>query len=217
MTAPGAGTALFADERAQARFEFRSFAQDLDAVRRRLEALTVPLPDAIRERQSSEVYVVSRASDVHSVKVRGGKLDIKTWVTTVDGLEQWHPLAKFAFPLGAAVLHDEVFPALGVAPPALPDAEYDLERFLALARAHPALVVVRVQKRRFAYLVHGTICEYAEVLVNGARVVTVSIESTDLAAIRQAMEATGMAGLENINYLQAIKRVIGLSATPLPT
>ena len=53
------------------------------------------------------------------------------------------------------------------------------------------------------------------VLINGARVVTVSSESTDPEAIRRTIVDTGMAGLENINYLQAIKRVIGMLPMPL--
>lgn len=59
-------------------------------------------------------------------------------------------------------------------------------------------------------MVNNTICEYAIVLINGARVVTMSSESTETADIIKTTEQTGLYGFENINYLQAIKRVIGM-------
>jgi hypothetical protein len=64
-------------------------------------------------------------------------------------------------------------------------------------------------------MVHDTICEYAVVLINGARVVTVSTESTDIDALQRTITDTRMAPLANLNYLQAIKRVIGMIPQPL--
>jgi hypothetical protein len=211
MTAP----ALQIGEISAPRFEFRTFGQDFDAIHQRLARFSVPIPEKHWERQSDEIYIVSGTNDRNNTKIRDGKMDIKTWVQTVDGLEQWNPLMKGSFPLPPAVLRDEVFPAFQISIPALPADACPYDEFLALIRAHPDLSAVRVHKRRFGYMVHDTICEYAVVLFNGARVVTVSSESTDLAAIHRTMTDTGMAGLENINYLQAIKRVIGMNPMPL--
>ncbi len=197
------------------RFEFRTFGQDFDAIHQRLARLSVPIPEKHWERRSDEIYIVSRTNDLNNTKIRDGKMDIKTWVQTVDGLEQWNPLMKGNFPLPPAVLRNDVFQAFQVSVPVLPSESCPYDDFLALIRAHPDLSAVRVHKRRFGYMVHDTICEYAVVLFNGARVVTVSSESTDLATIHRTMTDTGMAGLENINYLQAIKRVIGMNPMPL--
>jgi hypothetical protein len=64
-------------------------------------------------------------------------------------------------------------------------------------------------------MVNDTICEYAVVLINGARVVTVSSESTEMENILKTLSDLKLEGIENINYLQAIKRVIGMINKPL--
>lgn len=197
------------------RFEFRCFGQVFDGIHHRMARLSVPVPEKLWERRSDEIYIVSRTNDVNNTKLRDGKMDIKTWVQTVEGLEQWNPLMKGDFPLPAPVLRDEVFPAFRVGAPSLPPGDCALGDFLALIRAHPDLAAVRVHKRRFGYLVHDTVCEYAVVLINGARVVSISAESTEVADLQRTIADTGMAGLENINYLQAIKRVIGMNPKPL--
>lgn len=197
------------------RFEFRSFGQDFNTIHHRMSRFSVPVPEKVWERRSDEIYIVSRTNDINNTKIRDGKMDIKTFVQAVDGLEQWNPLMKGNFPLPAAVLRDEVFPAFQVGTPDLPAGDCTYDTFLALIRAHPDLAAVRVNKRRFGYMVHDTICEYAEVLINGAKVVSVATESTEVADLQRTIADTGMTGLENINYLQAIKRVIGMIAKPL--
>ena len=64
-------------------------------------------------------------------------------------------------------------------------------------------------------MVNNTICEYGEVLINGARVVTINSESTEIDDIKKTIKEVGLEGVENINYLQAIKRVIGMINKPL--
>ena len=55
---------------------------------------------------------------------------------------------------------------------------------------------------------------WAEVLINGAKLMTINSESTELEDIKKTMVDTGIDQLENINYLQAIKRVIGMIDKP---
>ena len=76
-------------------------------------------------------------------------------------------------------------------------------------------MAVRIHKQRSAYLVNNAICETGSVLINGARVETICIESTEMDDILKAINEIGLAGIENINYLQAIKRVIGMIDKPL--
>lgn len=73
---------------------------------------------------------------------------------------------------------------------------------------------VRVDKQRFGYMVNDTICEVGNVWINGAKLVTINSESTVLADILKTMKDVGVDGFENINYLQAVKRVIGLIDKP---
>ena len=202
-------------EASKPRFEFRTFGQDFGEAARRMARLSVPVPESLWERRSEEIYIMSRTNDVNNTKIRYDSLDIKTYVQTVDGLEQWNPLAKAEFPVGAAVLKEELFPAFRVDVPEIQEEMCALEDFLAMVGEHPDLQPVRVHKQRFGYMVNDTICEVANVLINGARVVTINSESTEVEDVKRTIADVGLTGVENINYLQAIKRVIGMIDRPL--
>jgi len=202
-------------EQSKPRFEFRSFGQDFQKQAERMARLSVPVPEKLWVRHSDEVYIMSRTNDLNNTKIRDGKMDIKTYVQTVDGLEQWNPLMKGEFPMDREILLQDVFPAFQVtAPDNLPD-RVSLDQFLAVVVSHPDLQAVRVHKERYAYMVNDTICEVGYVLINGARVMTINSESTEIGDILKTIADVGLSGVENINYLQAIKRVIGMSDKPL--
>ncbi len=197
------------------RFEFRTFGQNFDKQAKRMARLSVPVPEKLWVRHSDEIYIMSKTNDINNTKIRDGKMDIKTYVKTVDGLEQWNPLMKGEFPISAETLKNEVFPAFQVEMPEFEKEEYTLEEFLAMVDAHPDLQAVKVHKERFAYMVNDTICETGNVLINGAKVVTINSESTEIEDIKKTLKDVGLEGIENINYLQAIKRVIGFINKPL--
>jgi hypothetical protein len=197
------------------RFEFRSFGQNFENAAKRMARLSAPIPEKVWERYSDEIYILSRTNDINNTKVRDGKMDIKTYVQTVDGLEQWNPLMKGEFPIQASVLKNEVFPAFQVQMPELNKDVYTFEEFMDMIEKHPDLAAVKVHKQRFGYMVNNTICEWGEVLINGARVVTINSESTEVGDIKKTVKEIGLEGVENINYLQAIKRVIGMINKPL--
>ncbi len=193
------------------RFEFRTFGQDFDEQHYRLSRLSVPVPEKVWERHSDEIYILSRTNDINNTKIRDGKMDIKTYVQTVDGLEQWNPLMKGEFPISSKTLKEEVFPAFQVENlPELTKDTYSFDEFMDMVRAHPDLQPVKVHKERYGYMVNDTICEFGYVLINGARLATINSESTEVEDIKKTMQDVGMDGFENINYLQAIKRVIGM-------
>ncbi len=197
------------------RFEFRSFGQNFDNAHKRMARFSVPVPEKVWERHSDEIYILSRTNDVNNTKIRDGKMDIKTYVQTVDGLEQWNPLMKGEFPIEASVLNKEVFPAFQVEMPVLSKEVYTYDEFMEIINNHKDLQAVKVHKQRLGYMVNDTICEYGEVLINGARVVTINSESTEVEYIKKTMKDVGLESVENINYLQAIKRVIGMINKPL--
>ena len=123
---------------------------------------------------------------------------------------------KGEFPISAQVLRDEVFPAFKVeGMPELTKDEYTLEEFLKMIDEHPDLQAVTVEKARYGYMVNDTICETGEVYINGAMVRTINSESTEIEDIKKTIADCGLEGVENINYLQAIKRVIGMINKPL--
>ena len=197
-------------EESKPRFEFRSFGQDFSAAAARMARMSIPVPEKLWERHSDETYIMSRSNNTNNTKIRDGKMDIKTYVQTVDGLEQWNPLMKAEFPVPRKTLEDDVFPAFKVAMPELEQEQYSYEEFIVIIDAHADLQAVKVHKQRFAYSVNDTLCEVANVLINGARVATINSESTEIEDIKKTLADLGIGNLENINYLQAIKRVIGM-------
>ncbi len=196
------------------RFEFRTFGREFDEASFRMGRLSGPVPEKVWERHSKEIYIVSSTNDKNNTKIRDGKMDIKTFVTEKDGLEQWNPLMKGEFPIGREVLENEVFPAFAVEMPKLTKDTYTLEEFLAMVKANSSLRAVKVEKQRFGYMVNDTICEVGNVWINGAKLVTINSESTVLSDILKTMKDVGIDKFENINYLQAVKRVIGLIDKP---
>ena len=210
-----AKSAMKIGEISKPRFEFRTFGQNFEEASKLMARLSEPVPKKVWERKSEEIYILSKTNDVNNTKIRDGKMDIKTYVKTVEGLEQWNPLMKGEFPIAKEVLLNDVFPAFKVAMPELTQEKYTLEEFLAMIDAHENLQGVKVEKHRFGYMVNNTICEVGNVLINGAKVVTINSESTEVNDILKTLEDVHLTGIENINYLQAIKRIIGWINKPL--
>ena len=78
------------------RWEWRILGEHVGAVDGRVAALA---PE--RSEEGDELYLLSLQGDA-SVKIRGGLLDVKRLESvSADGLEQWRPVLKNAFPLGA--------------------------------------------------------------------------------------------------------------------
>lgn len=196
------------------RFEFRTFGQDFNKAINRMARLSLPVPEKVWERNSDEIYIISRTNDINNTKIRDGKMDIKTYVQTVDGLEQWNPLMKGEFPISSEVLEKEVFPAFMVEMPKLTKDVYTYEEFMDMVNNHKDLLAVRVHKQRWGYMVNDTICEAGAVLINGAKLMTINSESTEIEDIKKTVKEVGLEGVENINYLQAIKRVVGMINKP---
>lgn len=193
------------------RFEFRTFAQNFGQVTTAMRNQS--LVEGIRE--SSEIYIMSAGNNENNTKIRDDKMDIKVFVQRNEGLEQWNPRMKGVFPMKASMIVDDVFPALGVSVPKLLRDEYTLDEYLAeVIKPHPDLAAVNVFKQRFAFTINGCIAEHARLLINGAAIETVSIESVDVPAILEAIRMVGLSDYENVNYLMAIKRIIGMETMP---
>lgn len=198
-------------EKIKPRFEFRTFAQNFGIVERKMREHS----EIENLRESAEIYIMSGANNENNTKIRDDKMDIKVLVQEKEGLEQWKPRMKGKFPMNATQITNEVFPAFGVKMIELQREEYTQKQYLdEIIKPHPGLVAVHVFKRRFAFTVNKCICEIADILINGALIKTVSIESTEINDILKTKEMLRLTEYENINYLLAIKRVIGMEALP---
>ena len=203
-------TAVSAEEAARIvpRAEFRVFGQGIiDTVKQKIWDAGAVLQKA--RKMPPETYFLSAHTNEANVKVREGLLDIKTKVgETLEGYEIIQPRGKFQFPvkkedLATILSHLKVEMNL--------DKEtYTIEEFIAMARKHPDLVPVTVEKMRYGFTVEGIICEYAQVWFNGALVESACCESENYAGMRQVIEALGIAAMPNTNYLKAAKRVVGM-------
>lgn len=190
----------------QPRFELRAWADDLGTVRERVSALA----DPHEVRESVETYIVSSTTTDANPKVRGDLLDIKVLIATRDGFEQWEPQLKTSFPIPASVLRNEFFRILGVFAPNLDRDAYSYDQFIHdIVEHHEELAAVEVVKQRRISTVRGCITEFAHVSIAGKDTQTAAVESTDLEALREARELTGLDAYENTNYPAAIKRAIG--------
>ena len=87
------------EDSSKPRFEFRTFGQNFDNAAKRMARFSMPAAEKVWERFSDEVYILSKTNDTNNTKIREGKMDIKTLVKTVDGLQQWNPLMKAEFPI----------------------------------------------------------------------------------------------------------------------
>ncbi|HNW60933.1 MAG TPA: hypothetical protein PKI62_14735 [bacterium] len=189
------------------RFEFRAFAQNFGIVEEKMRALS-PI-DQIRE--SSEIYIMSGGNNENNTKIRNGLMDIKVLVQLQRGLEQWNPRMKGQFPMTTEMIKNEVVPAFGVPMPDFKRDIYTLAEYLdEIIKPHPALTAVNVFKRRMGFTINGCIAELAEVYINGARIMTANLESTEVEDILKAKEMIALGDYENVNYLLAIKRIIGM-------
>ncbi len=142
-------------------------------------------------------------------------MDVKVFVKEEKGLQQWKPRMKGEFPMSAEVIKNDLFPAFGVDLPEFNRDTYTLDQYIdEIIKPHPLLMAADVFKRRFAFTVNGCITEFAQLLINGAAIQTVAVELEDVDAILKAMKILGLTEYENINYLLAIKRIIGME--PLP-
>ena len=195
----------------QARYEFRAFAQNFGLVEEKMRKLS----KFEKFRESSEIYILSAANNEHNIKIRYDMLDIKVLVKEEQGLQQGYPRMKAEFPLKMAVIRDEVFPALKVAVPEFKRSEYSFNQYLEdIIQSHPDLSIAQVYKRRFGYTINSCISEIAELLINGAAIKTIAVESLDIRAILQTKEILGLQAYQNVNYLLATKRILGMA--PLP-
>ncbi len=190
------------------RAEFRVFGHGvIDIVKEKIWDCKTLLQKA--RKMPPETYFLSVHTSEANVKVREGLLDIKTKVgETPEGYEIFQPRGKFQFPVKREEL-TTILSHLKVEM-CLDKETYTLENLVAMARKHPDLVPVTVEKMRYGFTIEGIICEYAQVWFNGAMVETACCESENYAGMRQVVEALGIAAMPNTNYLKAAKRVVGM-------
>jgi len=194
-----------------ARAEFRVFGRDIIAgVQLHIWNGRTVLQQI--RRMPPETYILSRLTNDANVKVRDGLLDIKVKSgTTPEGYEVFQPVGKYQFPVTGDQLR-AITAALKIDWPA-ERVTWTFDEFSHQARQHPDLALVAVEKVRHGFTMDGVICEYAQVWFNGAMVETACVESEDHVQMASVVDALGLTGVPNVNYLKAAKQVVGMATT----
>ena len=197
------------------RFEFRTFGHNFTDYHNKMAELSLPVPDEMRVRKFDEIYIISKTVDNTNIKVKNNKLDVKKLIQVRDNLEKWNTMMKFDFPVSKKLLMDEIFPALKADILLIKYNEVDEKQFVNIIKRHKDLLVIPVHKKRYAYILNYTICEFAEVIFGNDCLYTVSVESTEAEEVTKTIQELNLDSLENINYVQAIKRVNNIISKPL--
>ena len=187
------------------RWEWRCFGEHFGAAEALIDSMT---PDRVHE--SDEVYLLS-AIGTDAVKVRDGLMDVKHLVQVdADGLEQWVPVMKAAFPLTIADL-EEVFAALGISSsPSTSRTTYTLAELMDEVVAPSAdLTAVDVHKRRVRYTIGGCTAEVTEVRAGHASTRTIAVESEDPARVVAAVRELGLPLRPNRSFASGLRRLVG--------
>jgi exopolyphosphatase/guanosine-5'-triphosphate,3'-diphosphate pyrophosphatase len=189
------------------RWEWRTFGAQLGEAGARLEALE---PERVED--SDELYVLALDSDA-SMKVRGGVLDVKRLERVDDdGLEQWMPVAKASFPVGAAAIV-RLEEALKAPAHMLDRAEYTLDQLLAeVVGPSSELMAVPVHKHRAHYTVGGAMVELSEIGTERGSRQTIAVESEDPALVVATVRELGFETRPNVSLPRELKALAGFDA-----
>jgi hypothetical protein len=195
-----------------ARFEFRVFGQCFDEAEQRLRALA-PC-NAIQE--SREIYLVGdEHMDWQNIKIRDGKLELKRLVERRSDLERWSPSGQWPFPIPASVMQELLVANDGSNGEESLPPELSKQQVLELATGPPLpLSRANVCKRRFRFELAGCRAEVDQLLVNGASIGSLAIESEDPDRVLELRSALRLSDRENLAYPLGLGRILGLR--PLP-
>ena len=186
------------------RWEWRAFGDHFGDAESTLARLT-PYQVTV----STELYLLS-AADAEVAKVRDGLLDVKQLQQrSDDGLEQWLPVRKTAFPLSPAEVGEVLTDLRIEAPASLTRTEYSLAELLQeVVKPDPSLLALEVVKRRQRYTVHGCTAELTDVRAGQASTRSIAIESEDAGLVLAAVRELGLDARANTNYPRGLKALV---------
>lgn len=187
------------------RWEWRTFGEDFGVSEEKIKAYELG-----NFKKSSEKYILSRNSN-ENCKVRDELMDIKSLQQINDDkLEQWYPTLKEGFPLSQETITMLCKDFFKVEVPAMDKEAYDFEAYIELCKTVKDLVVVDVYKERSIYVINEAIVEIAETKFNGVPMRTICVEHTDPENVINVVRMLGADHFENINYIQAMKKAVGI-------
>ncbi len=185
------------------RWEWRTFAQTVRSADAVFDAMT---PASIEE--SDELYLLVPGGD--TVKVRHGLMDIKVLrETDANSLQRWEPILKAQFPLDDSAART-VFEGLRTPLPPISPEGLTLDAVVAAAESGAAggLRAVEVHKRRIRYTLGGCQAERSVAEAGGRRATSIAVESTDPAAVVDAVDSLGLRDYCNMDVPTGLRLLL---------
>ena len=119
---------------------------------------------------------------------------------TRNGLQQWRPVLKVAFPIDGEAVR-AVWEALRLPAPVLARETYTAEQLEAeLTGPGTGVRAVAVHKHRVRYVIDGCTSELTDVVADGRTTRTIAVETEDPALVTAAVRTLGLADYRNTAY-----------------
>ena len=196
----------------ETRYEFRKFGADLVKVRDAFAARGAGrTPPASRES-----YIVTRLNIESNVKVRGGRLQVKTLRGRLGMLEQWARPLSAEFPVAVEDVEGIVLPALGLDLEIGRGGALGESALMAVVSGQPALATIRVDKQRTLYDVDNCVAEFCELRIGDDKLQTIAVEATDAEAALALLSEAGLADDQNESYAEFLQRRLFRASTRGP-
>jgi hypothetical protein len=186
----------------ETRYEFRQFGADLTKVRDQFAKLAT----GKAQPKSRETYIVTRLNIESNVKIRGGKLQVKTLEARSGVLEQWARPLNSEFPVSVQDIEMVVLPALGIDMELGEDGALTEGLLLSVVDDQTALAVQEVAKQRTLYEIGSCVGEFCKLSIGSETVQTVAIEAVDAQAALALLENVGLSDGANESYAEYLQR-----------
>jgi hypothetical protein len=186
----------------ETRYEFRQFGTDLTAVRDAFAKIGKGEPHAA----SRETYIVTRLNIDSNVKIRGGRLQVKTLQARSGELEQWARPLNAEFPVAVTDIESIVLPALGLDIEIGEGGAFGEGALLTLARAQHALAVAEVEKQRTLFDLDVCVAEFCLLQIGEEKLQTIAVEAVDPLAALTLLRGIGLTEAQNESYAAFLQR-----------
>lgn len=186
----------------ETRYEFRQFGAALEKFRDAFAGF-----GASRQQPASrETYIVTRLNIESNVKIRGGRLQVKTLKARLGMLEQWARPLNAELPVSVEDIENVVLPALGLDIEIGERGAFAQGPLLALLADQPALAVAEVEKSRTLYEIGACVAEFCALRIGDQKMHTIAVEATDAEAELALLGQVGLADAANESYAEFLQR-----------
>ena len=186
----------------ETRYEFRKFGIDLTKAR---DVLATRGKGTVQP-ASRETYIVTRLNIESNVKVRGGRLQVKTLRGRLGILEQWARPLNAEFPVPVEEVESIVLPALGLDLEIGRGGALSENALLAVVSGQHALATTRADKRRTLFEIDNCVGEFCELRIDDDKLHTIAVEASDADAALALLNELGLSDEQNESYSEFLQR-----------